>query len=71
MKKIIVEGYKIPAFYLPVERLNHKHAYECWHISIALFILVWKILRNMFKSFWIDLLDFNNDLKLKKINKKG
>lgn len=59
-------GEEIPLFYLPIRIYFRRYAIEAWIFPLAPFVLIYRIIKNIFWSIWSDLNEFLGLLTLKK-----
>lgn len=52
----ISDGHAVPRWYLPVYKHDYKDAIEVWIFPLAPFVLIGRVIVNMFYSVWRDLL---------------
>lgn len=57
------EGVCRKRFYLPVDINLDTRITECWIFPLAIFVLIYKIVKNILWSFWKDLFIFSENLK--------
>jgi hypothetical protein len=52
------EGDMIPRFYLPIWKTYDRYYVECWIFPLAPFVLFWRILQQVTKIIWSDLIEW-------------
>lgn len=67
----IVQGERIPRFYLPVKQSLMTNSWNCYFFLVAPFVLIGKIIHSAFMNVWQDLMQLLEiQLQLRSIKKR-